>query len=839
MKLLNEEFIFIQLFINSQKLIIMEFKKTKNSQRIILSLKTRTPVHLKFLLIFTLLITTFSYSLNAQNWELLIDRDASKYDATTIIPDGCNDTDVNQSNYSNYTITLPPQSNTETYNFTLPLYGSLSAADITVTVPESSCSCTSITTSGITVSFENPNIPPFGPEFITFTIKALRKDGSLNWDEQKYQFKIKRKDIKLILVLDQSGSMALNVYGTSDSRWVTLQNAVASFLNKLEDDSQLNDSLGLTYFSTDVSDQTTIPPAIISNDVFGFWNTISGNTISASTLVVTDMNAHGPTNMTAVGKGLLNAKTKVNSETDISKTKRVILLFTDGLQNTPPLVNDNGQPVLTTPTETLLNDLTYPIGTCDDNSIRYYVVTTLATGDDVDYLVNLANDNCGFYQSVFLDDGLVDLTDLYDNNFQTMLYGNSPQIVSSQTGQLTNGKAEFEFKINDYLSNILFELNFKTGDQFRITSIEKDGKILTGFFKNKDIPSANFLMRTLDLPVKYEKDLLSSKGLWKVTVEGQSQNPFKIKCFVNDHLFNYYCTSDKSSYTVGDTVLFKTRLLIGNDTLSGTTSKVKILLLKPGDDIGNLLATYATPDAHTDTADIATPAEQKFIDLLYNDSTFLNALTANENVIELTAGEDGIFTGVYTNTNLTGVYHALFMIDAEDSNMGDLVRTKLLSLRFKFGLLDPNETTVNIDVNQGDKWKNAVITIRPKNKFGYYMGPGFMNKINLKINAKQGIIKDKIDNLDGSYTFKIENIPDDVNPADFPVIVYGEQIIPSETCYPVTVWYYIILILLILIIILIRKLKGKFFKILMWLLLTVWVIYIILRYLDLICYKFL
>jgi hypothetical protein len=799
--------------------------------------KIKKFTHFYRLLLLFVISILFLNTTDAQEWERLIDREAD-YPVGTIIPSGCDNTTIDGTNYDSYTITLPPQSNTGTFVFTLPLFTGINPTDVALSFPASLCACAPpMNPSGVDIQIMNPNpITPGG--FISFTVRATKNDGSGNWDEQKYQFKIKRKDLKFILVLDHSGSMSLNVHGTTDSRWVTLKNAVASFLSKLEEDSQLNDSLGITYFSTDVSGPTTIPSSLIENEVFGLWNSVSGSTVYASTLVVTDMNAHGPTNMTAVGKGLSDAKDKANSNTDPGDTRRVIILFTDGLQNTDPLVDDLGQSILTTPTATGLNDVAYPLS-CDDNIIRYYVISTLPTGDDIDYLVNIAANNCGYYQSVFLDGGSIDLTDLYDNNFKTMLSGSSPQIVSSVSDVLTENEKVYEFEINDYISSILFELNYKTGDRFAIRSIHKDTFDLTSYFKNKDMISSNFLMRTLELPMMYEKYTINSKGIWKVKVTSESRNPFKIKCFVDDHLFNYHCTTDETNYTVGDTIHFKTRMLIGNDTLWNADCKVSVLLLKPGDDIGHLLATYANPDNQLDTIDVFSSAEQKFINLLNSDTAFYNALKEDRKLIELMPDDEGIYREKYTDTELTGFYHAIYLIEAMDPNLGTIIRTELKSLRFKFGLVDITETDIDVDVSQGDDGQNAVITVKPINKFGYFIGPGYLKNINIKLDPKQGRIINKIDHLDGSYSFEIVGIPQGIDPADFPIYIYDEVIIPSEQCYPVTYWYYLILIGLIILFILTRKIKIKLVRWFLLLLIIIWVVYIGLRYFEMICYKFL
>jgi len=136
----------------------------------------------------------------------------------------------------------------------------------------------------------------------------------------------------------------------------------------------------------------------------------------------------------------------------------------------------------------------------------------------------------------------------------------------------------------------------------------------------------------------------------------------------------------------------------------------------------------------------------------------------------------------------------------------------------------------------------AVLLIRPKNKFGYYMGPGFSSKINLKIKSKthkthkaslfqvnnerpEPFLSKIKDNLDGSYYLYIANIKD-VKKWDFSITIRDEVL--HNYAQTIPLWIYIVLVVLILVIYLARK--SNKMKVVSWLLFLIWLIFILLHY---------
>ncbi|MBI9068193.1 MAG: VWA domain-containing protein [Salinivirgaceae bacterium] len=828
----------------------MNCKKQKRVKRIVRSCK-KISIKLIYLFgIFTLL--NCSSILKAQDY--LISREAGDYDLGAVINETCG------AAADETCITLPDINPASGLVFTIPLstdpqYAGASISQITL----DNCAEPSIIINIGTGTIEFPTDATIcNGDKIEFTAHAILNDpGPPPVDfEDLVHFTIsyQRQAVKLAIVLDISGSMHSPVYnGISygESRWQVLKNAVSSFLTKYEEVDGPTDLVGLTYFTTDiVPSDPPLGDALISST-------------GSQAIVYNDMDTRTPLNLTAMGKGLQKAKDDLLGGNNNDNYKKIVLLFTDGMQNVNPLAH--------TEESTPGNFITY-LGPEADNyklnvagiakadSIYYYSIA-MNTGAGVPIVLqDLAEKNGG--EAYFTSVGVYgtcdppsaaqdcDLMNDFDQALEKILYGGSPQLLSRDLSHLENGVKTFNLDVNDHISKIIFEIDYNKGDDIKFSKINKGDYNLTNYFDYKFSQDSVFVIASLKLPAKYEKDIISSKGTWDITVKGSSDNNFAFKCFVDDHYFNYTCSTGKNIYTVGDVLEFSTHLSFAGIPLINENNKVNVVLLKPGDDIGHLLATYATPTNQQDSIDPSSLAQQKLNDLLSTDSSFYNALKANDLLIELNSDGKGNYSGDFTETELTGVYQAYFFIYAVHPKFGNFIRTQKHSLVLKFGQLDAEETEMDIDVTPDDKFQTFIVNVKPKNKFGYFIGPGYLSFIKLNIDSVRvkisdkkdsGSLKitDKKDNLDGSYSYTISNVPNDISPDDVQIFIMGEKLADANTCYPLTKWYYIILLVIILIIYLIKKIKSKFLTFLMWFILVVWVIYIILRYLEIICYPFL
>jgi hypothetical protein len=249
-----------------------------------------------------------------------------------------------------------------------------------------------------------------------------------------------------------------------------------------------------------------------------------------------------------------------------------------------------------------------------------------------------------------------------------------------------------------------------------------------------------------------------------------------------------------------------------------------------------------------------------------HDTSFYNALLPHEQIVSLTGDGNGNFSGKYPSTTLAGIYNVIFLINGETPGSGKFVRRTAVSSVFKFGQVvqqtpqvsnsgtsgtgTGSPTTTGTGTTSNPPKNSAKVTIRPKNVYGNYMGPGFASKIKIVVNPGkpksasmisfsdekvQPSVNKIIDNLDGSYTILIAGISKGSNPK-IEILVRDEQLYKGKM-WPIPWWYYLILILLIILLLLARYFKTtnyNTYRILLWILTILIALIILLHYFGLI-----
>jgi hypothetical protein len=658
---------------------------------------------------------------------------------------------------------------------------------------------------------------------IRFTLNATKDEMT---EQQQFIIPLIRDSIKLVMVLDISGSMALPVQSGSGTRIDALKDAVNSFVPKLEEFQQgRGDSLAMTYFSSTVIE----PDPPIADQFIVIDNTDADFNNWSVIKVYNDLEPRTPLQMTAMGEGLLNAKDKLTAD-DSPHLKRLVFLFTDGLQNYGNKVKDDGMSF------TLTNDSLNHYSVNPKDSIHYFPVATWAAGDEPEILQEIAGNSNG--EVLFVEPGS-GLTGWFNNQLVNMLDEGSPQLVLNKSLPDHSGESVIPFNLNSHISTLLIELN---SDENLTMQILKDGVDITSKARQRD--GNNFKILSFRLPVPGNEPIHSAGG-WEIKLAGETSHPVYLSVIADDHYLNYECSSKKRKYTVGDTIWLKTLLSVNNLPVNGESTTVKAVILKPGDDLGHLLSTYDTPVLNDSLSDLNTGVAQKFNELMVSDSSFYNALLPEEQIVDLTDDGNGKFTGYFTSTELAGIYNIVFLMNGEVKDYGVFQRTKTLSAVVVFGEMVQEEPEIVQDAPPAPSGNNknyTVLGIKPVNRFGKFMGPGFQSKINLKNNpraikkhqrtmsqksnlSKMPCLSEIRDNLDGSYYLYIENLQEN-KPWDFSITVRDEVLHDYSDSLPW--WVYLVIIILILLVYLFKK-SGRL-KVIPWILLIIWLTVILLHY---------
>ncbi len=293
---------------------------------------------------------------------------------------------------------------------------------------------------------------------------------------------VARPTVAVTVVLDESGSMLTDA-GNNRTRLQVLQLAATTFVDQLYDDN----GVALVSFSTTAEQLTEL-------QVSGALNSSVRNEARDEIM------AHGPANTiprTSIGAGLQVAaniydNSPIASDFDIHTT----LVFTDGFENTLPLINE----VLS-----LINERVYAVGVADAANVRNDILNNLA-------------DNSGGYMLVT---GAIAQDDefLLEKYFIQILAGiTNNDIVLDPDGWLMPGQVE---RVPFYItrSDITFDaIAMSRGSQFIVIGLETpDGTIVnqtqapSGAFR-KSTTSSNYRI-TLPLVIDGKEHW---EGNWKL-----------------------------------------------------------------------------------------------------------------------------------------------------------------------------------------------------------------------------------------------------------------------------------------------------------------------------------
>ncbi|MCK5171731.1 MAG: fibronectin type III domain-containing protein [Bacteroidales bacterium] len=573
-------------------------------------------------------------------------------------------------------ITLKPAENG--YSFQIPLVNEPDRPNITfIFIPSAGCISGSIACS-VDGAITMPTIcqPDNLENFIDFNMQVVNTNNGTT-DEQRYRIPILRTPIKVVLVLDRSGSMNWPVPGGVEIRWDILKNSIWEFTKQLELHQQEDeDSIGLTYFAT-----TVIHPGIPIEDGFEMIPPNVAAELVSDTINYL-MGLQTPNGWTAMGLGLQDAKSKLEGNTPIGATK-IVLLFTDGEQNQFPMVQPDGR---TLADASLLNDV--PIN--PEDSISYYTIGMGAFGLVPPILSQIASANSGKF--LYTTTGsYASLQAFFDDHFTDMLKGNSPQIVKRQVGNLVNGEGTHTFTLNSGITQAIFKVSHHDGDNMNFT-IEKG---TNDFTPNNMITSSFVKMAKISFPIFNDNnDVTYASGEWIINVTGDSNKEYYVTCIADDHFLDYSCKSDKNIYISGEYIDFIADLSYAGAPLIGVNDSVEVIVFKPGDDLGHLMATYTLPDDVIDyTNEDLSPEEQKFLSLM-NDPNFYSKLLPEEQIVKLQHQGNGIYKGTFNSTNISGVYQALFNFSGDITSHDKFEREKRLSIVVE------NGGFVSADVNK-------------------------------------------------------------------------------------------------------------------------------------------
>jgi len=670
-----------------------------------------------------------------------------------------------------------------------------------------------IPTEFVDPTTEHVNVTQSGtamPGTYSFVIHATDQAAPVNEVFQEFSITVQRRPVSLVFVLDRSGSMSSSPHGGSGtiSRMDILQTAASLFINKLDPLGVPGDSAALIYFESTVERvETPLPFEATLTEIEGNVGAFTNN-----------IEMQSPGSATAMGDGLLAGKNKFFPD---DTNKPFIFLFTDGEQNVGNLVNNAGTQA---GTESLNND---------DDSIQIFVLGTggAAMGSNPSRLQAIATENAAgggpryfLLQEEAEDTPTAGIVNFFDEIFQSMLSGGSPQTVAVKQGTMpsqTSGTADFE--INANIDKILFELI--TPDQEPFFTIEKDGASVNDDnasvrYINGPNNGTNSLLAVVDLADQPASGI-TSEGTWRINIQSGTGGgqPYQIKSQVDDHRLDYTFEASTDDFKVEDVLRLNADIAYDNTPLED--ANISALVFKPGEDLGDLLAR-ADVKFEADTAgDNGSVGYQKLLALIEDKPALIDSLNLQENTVNLAHTADGNFEAQFSDTDVSGVYQVIARISGADSTIGNYERLVRRTVYLRFGDPDPDISTQEYSQTGANTVQLLYTPMYAVSGNPRFVGPGFAGGIEITGTDVDNITT--LDNGDGSYTINLDVLNGNTDP-DIKINLSGVDVYEGkasdfgdsgntlkdlkdwlEKTFGISLWLFLLILLLIFVIIWVIK----------------------------------
>jgi hypothetical protein len=534
-----------------------------------------------------------------------------------------------------------------------------------------------------------------------------------------------------MLVIDRSGSMGLDA-GTGRTRIQEARDAASLFVQLIR--TGAGDRIGLVSFSTTAS--ISVQSITLNAVNAGTKNTLIGPAPFSSGIV----GGLVPDQFTSIGKGLEVAQSQFPAPAPGVNT-RTILLLTDGLENTPPMIADVDP--------SLSGDDLSVIGLGAESSLNGALLNSLAERHNG--LYTRAGDGLALRKFFAL---------AYGNIFESGTITDPEFFLPASQTEAT--PLSFLVCSEDIITVVL---GWHREDAPLLLALTTPGgnTVTVSSAGTESSSGRTWTFLRVPLPFNGERD-----GTWKVLVfrPGGGEFPppaIDVRYFVNvvvkggPRLRRVKRQSQK--YYTGD-IINPTVMIKNNDGTVPEHADVKVIVTKPANSVGNVLSAAHLGPATTLNGD-TIPARQATLIGIEN-TTGSPAVTYVDETHELF--DDGIHEdgsmepdGIFGNP-LTELLKAEgnYTFHAVATFGHDCVSTRevLWTVHVDTGI-DSDSTTGTLVPTGGTGPGGCVVvraTLTPRDRYGNLLGPGRTDGFTISGTAGTTVIGAVQDNGDGTYT---------------------------------------------------------------------------------------
>ncbi|MFC2049636.1 VWA domain-containing protein [Chloroflexota bacterium] len=584
-----------------------------------------------------------------------------------------------------------------------------------------------------------------------------------------------RDPVDVEMVMDVSDSM--NDPSPSDpggdSKIDMMKQAVSIVGDFLFDHGQVDDRMGLVWFTDDAHELESFPPVKLF-PVQDWWRGLRR--------VIRD---HDTGTCTAMGAGLQKAFNTL--EPPSGGDRRHVILCTDGMQNIDPMVTRireffgrmhleiiDSRVSEFGPGRISLCGLVHssvppnPGHDIADYGTHVHVIGIGITDEYSLLLEQIASETGGLYRET--DDPATDLDLIYLLALCDCMAGASPAVVHHNAGRLSEEECETVecFYLNRSVRKVTVMLSWKKVQSSSLAFWLRtpDGTLLDLHEKMKFFET--HCMATFYLPIRQNGEELSHVGQWRMIIRGESDFPcadYHAMVVAEDRETHYHVDFPRKLYEVGDILPVHIQLteleepLFQMSDIVMETAQLRVPLAE-------ILAQHKVSSyelQHGQTTGTcsgdADPIGMKLKAITMHPhfkeilKPMRTRLSLQEGNLECKITEKGTLIPVVLTQ--PGLISLKVTTRCETPQNGPVSRTDLISVHVGPGKADPKQTTSSfIEMKKAKGQLGAMVRVVPKNNRGQMLGPGLSDEFKVLVEKRPFEAKVE-DMLDGTYEIEI------------------------------------------------------------------------------------
>lgn len=615
--------------------------------------------------------------------------------------------------------------------------------------------------------------------------------------------KVGRLALNVMLVLDKSGSMNLNMPGSNDpeSRWDRLKSSVNLFAAAWEtfgappaagltsSKGHPDDKLGIVFFNSLAQAVELIGSEIFSKrgDDTNPWTDPQSNVVQEA---LDNVTVGG---WTSIGAGIEEAKNKLNVE-PLVRGGSAVVLFTDGEQNRRPCIIHEPESLSPVGSDcSVANALSVDDwdgeflwvrdGQSEDRRLAYVeppgpiftvALGEAAVGSSVSLLDKISQETVASARVAFdglgMDSALA--LSLVDN-----LQGGTVSLMGRTDNTIptsTQSTAPSSLIVDKSITRIVFMLSWN-GRDYRDVALNIQNPDGTAIAPDLQSSGTNFLVQGFNVSA-------ADAGDWIAQVSRYSnlnrEFEYQLSAYAVESQFSS-SVSENSKFRTGQPINVSAGVGWGNGMLEGLPAgAVKAFIEKPSENFGNIMFENESPKDIKSGED-SSAFSNKF-NYLAKDRKLIRRIepSAESKSIALEDVGGGYYEGTFEGkgVDVGGNYRIRVEFDWDDPRTGAIKRVKYIERPVAVA---PTAKASKLTGIVDDKKNILTLLLTPRDNFGNYLGPGFASQIRVMVGKKQ-INPSVIDpDLKGIYAIRDPHLAIENDPQVH--ILFGDSVLARGT----------------------------------------------------------